>query len=51
MRTFPDLHDSFRYEKQGLHIDKALVIKDADNNEPGELSKGMTSKLQVESFL
>ncbi len=45
MKSFPCHLKSFRYEKQGSHIDKALVIRDADNKDPEDLKKNMEGKI------
>lgn len=45
MKSFPCYLESFRYEKQGSHIDKALVIRDADTKDPTELSERMKNKV------
>ncbi len=45
MKSFPVHLKSFRYEKQGSHIDKALVIRDADNKDPEDLKKNMEDKI------
>lgn len=45
MKHFLGFLESFRYEKQGLPVDKALVIRDADDKDPDELSERMKSKI------
>lgn len=44
MKSFPGFLESFRYAKQGSPVDKALVIRDADNKDPNELLEKMKSK-------
>ncbi|MEW6409067.1 MAG: DUF4276 family protein [Nitrospirota bacterium] len=50
MKSFPGHLKSFCYEKQGSHIDKALVIRDADNRDPAELHKKMESKITNRTY-
>lgn len=45
MNKFPGLLESFRYVKQGTHVDKALVIRDANGNDPIELIQIMRGKI------
>jgi hypothetical protein len=45
MRMFPDLLDSFHHEKQGSHVDKAIVIRDAHGKNPEKLKETMRSKI------
>jgi hypothetical protein len=50
MNKFPGFLESFRYEKQGLPVDKALVIRDAHNKDPDELSKKMENKIKGRNY-
>lgn len=50
MKHFLGFLESFRYEKQGLHVDKALVIRDADTKDLRELSEKMKSKLAGRTY-
>jgi len=45
MQRFPGFLEEFRHVKGGTNIDKALVIRDADNKNPGELINRMQSKI------
>lgn len=45
MNKFPSYLKSFCYEKGGSPIDKALVIRDADNKNPSKLLEEMKSKI------
>ena len=44
MRKFPGFLEEFRYVKQGMPVDKALIIRDADNKEPHALITAMREK-------
>lgn len=50
MKSFPGHLESFRYGKQGSHIDKAIVIRDADTRNPDELSERMRSKMAGRTY-
>jgi hypothetical protein len=50
MKHFLGFLESFRYEKQGLPVDKTLVIRDADDKDPDELSKKMESKIKDRNY-
>lgn len=45
MRKFPGFLKEFQYVKEGSHVDKALVIRDADNKDPDKLLEEMRSKI------
>ena len=44
MRKFPSYLESFRHAKHGSHVDKALIIRDADNKNPHELVRVMQGR-------
>lgn len=50
MNKFPGFLESFRYDKQGGHVDKALVIRDADNKDPNELLERMKNKIAGRNY-
>ncbi len=50
MRKFPGYLESFRYEKQGSPVDKAFVIRDADNKETHTLLEEMKSKIAGRTY-
>ena len=45
MKMFPALLEDFRHAKNGTNVDKAIVIRDADNRDPKELIDRMQSKI------
>jgi len=47
---FPGHLESFRYEKHGSNVDKALVIRDAHGRNPDELKQKMRSKIAYRSY-
>ena len=51
MKKFPGFLEAFRYAKGGAPVDKALVIRDADNKNPDELLKKMKSKIAGRNYL
>lgn len=50
MKKFPGFLKEFQYVKQGAHVDKALVIRDADNKEPARLLEEMQSKISGRTY-
>jgi len=44
MRKFPGFLEGFRHDKQGMPVDKALIIRDADTKEPHALISAMKEK-------
>jgi hypothetical protein len=50
MHKFLGLLEGFRHLKQGAHVDKALVIRDADNRAPQELLSAMEAKYADRSY-
>ncbi|MBI3355033.1 MAG: DUF4276 family protein [Nitrospirae bacterium] len=50
MKKFPGFLEEFRYAKGGAPVDKALVIRDADNKAPNELSEKMNSKIAGRTY-
>ncbi len=51
MNTFPGLLEEFRRAKQGEHVDKAIVIRDANGKDPGELIQEMQGKISNRNYL
>ncbi len=45
MKKFLGHLEEFRHTKKGSNLDKALIIRDADNKGPGELINRMQSKI------
>lgn len=45
MNKFSGFLEAFRRVKQGTHVDKALVIRDANGGDPGELVSRMRDKI------
>ena len=45
MSKFPGMLEEFRRAKQGTHVDKALVIRDANGKDPGEIILRMEGKI------
>ena len=50
MKRFRGFLESFRHEKQGSPVDKALVICDADNRDPDELIEMMKSEINDRTY-
>jgi hypothetical protein len=50
MKSFRGFLESFRYGNQGSPIDKALVIRDADNKDPDKLLEEMKSKIASRTY-
>lgn len=50
LKMFPGILEEFRYVKGGTHVDKAIVIRDADNKSPAELIKKMETKVSNRSY-
>jgi hypothetical protein len=50
MLRFPNYLESFRHEKEGSHVDKAIVIRDADGKDPEELKRAMESKIRGRDY-
>jgi hypothetical protein len=50
MQKFPDYLESFRYQNQGSHVDKAIVIRDADCKDPEGLKGEMESKIEGRNY-
>jgi hypothetical protein len=48
--SFPGFLEVFRHTMQGTYVDKALVIRDADNKDPNELIQRMQSRIQGRSY-
>ena len=46
MKKFPGLLPTFEYEIDGNPVDMAIVIRDADGKEPGEIEAKMRLKIQ-----
>ena len=51
MRRFPGFLEEFRHIKNGSHVDKALVVRDADGKDPLELIDRMKSKIAGRTYL
>ena len=45
MNKFPSMLEEFRRVKQGTYVDKALVIRDANGKDPGEIILRMEGKI------
>lgn len=50
MRKFPGFLEEFRYANQGTHVNKALVIRDADCKDHDELLEKMGSKITSRNY-
>lgn len=50
MKKFSGFLEEFRCVKQGMPVDKALVIRDADNKVPDELLERMKSKIAGRTY-
>ena len=50
MDKFPELLESFCYIKQGTHVDKAIVIRDANGKDPSGLIQQMQSKISNRNY-
>jgi hypothetical protein len=51
MNKFPTMLEDFRHVKQGTHVDKALVIRDANGKDPGEIILRMQGKISNRHYL
>jgi hypothetical protein len=51
LTKFPAYLESFRFGKQGSHVDKAIVIRDAHGKNPEELKEKMGSKIANRNYL
>ena len=45
LKQFPGFLEEFRHAKQGSHVDKAVVIRDADRKNPQELIARMEGRI------
>jgi hypothetical protein len=45
MSRFPGFLEEFRYVKRGSHVDKALVVRDADGKAPETLMAAMETRI------
>jgi hypothetical protein len=45
MRKLPGFMEHFRYANAGSHVDKAIVVRDADRKIPEDLISQMESKI------
>jgi hypothetical protein len=50
MKRFPGFLEEFRYVKQGMPVDRALVVRDADMREPQGLLREMESKIAHRTY-
>ncbi len=50
MRKFPGILENFRHIKQGANVDKALVVRDADNKQPVDLINRMKSRVSNRTY-
>lgn len=50
MRRFPGLLESFRYAKEGAHVDKTLVVRDAGIKAAQELKTTMGTTISNRSY-
>ncbi len=50
MRNFPAFLEDFRHVKRGSCVDKAIVVRDADNKNPQELIQKMEQRIQERSY-
>src|SRR5574341_1492902 len=50
MNKFQGFLQLFCHEKQGSHVDKALVIRDADNKDPHELLEKMRNRIADRNY-
>lgn len=50
MKQFPAFLEEFRYVRHGLGIDKAIIIRDADNKDPQALIQEMREKIRDRSY-
>jgi hypothetical protein len=50
MKKFPGLLPTFEYEIGGNPVDMAIVIRDADGKDPGEIEAKMRLKIQGRSY-
>ncbi|MBI5968627.1 MAG: DUF4276 family protein [Deltaproteobacteria bacterium] len=47
---FPAYLESFRYEKKGSHVDKAIVIRDAHGEDPEKIKEIMRGKIEKRNY-
>lgn len=50
MNKFPGLLEEFRHVKQGTHVDKAVVIRDANGKDPNELMLTMQGRISNRQY-
>jgi hypothetical protein len=50
MKRFPGFLKEFCYVKEGSHVDKAFVIRDADNKDPHELLEKLRNTIKDRSL-
>lgn len=50
MNKFPGFLEEFKHVRQGTHVDKALVIRDANGNDPNELISRMQDKISNRQY-
>lgn len=50
IKIFPGFLKEFHYAKQGSHVDKTLVIRDAGGKDPDELLEKMKSKIVSRTY-
>jgi hypothetical protein len=50
MKRFPGFLEEFRYVKQGMPVDRALVVRDADMREPHALLRAMEAKIAHRTY-
>lgn len=50
MKNFPSFLQSFCFGNEGKPVDKAIVIRDADNKDPEKLEEKMRSKIENRSY-
>lgn len=51
MKMFPAFLTDFRHIKSGANVDKALVMRDADQKDPVELIKNMHGKINNRNYV
>jgi Domain of unknown function (DUF4276) len=50
MNRFPGFLEEFRYVKHGSHVDKALVVRDADGKVPATLIEAMEARIARRTY-
>jgi hypothetical protein len=50
MSRFPGFLEEFRYVKHGSHVDKALVVRDADGKAPVTLLEVMEARIAQRTY-